>query len=511
MPAKFDEGQPMYESDRYAQLLPHTVTLTRLHRQNEESKELFIAVLEDLRLGKCCGTTAEYIKNNLNRPTHCPKPLHLYLTNIETDAHNAEQLHLLEGRREEFVASDWGRVDNIQCPTGKRVYFKAGAPVVVVYNISESIHNGTRATFLAKDGDDAFVKIDGVAVRIKRKTWSTYNAEGRIIGVRCQIPLKLFWATTVNKAQGQELDGVCFHSSYEFTGGLIYTALSRVKKASDVKVRDFKRSHVKGRDSDIAKINSLQNQSFEADCGCCTNTVSAENHEHAVLRSEGVDDVVEHEANSSEVMESVAKTFFGTNDHVDEDTEELVDLNSFLDNLEESQCFVGDPPEDFDLKAFLLSFKDNSRLAEPGSFAAEKNDLIEELVSCERKFRNVGTYINIIWRNTSGLVKKFIKDNPQQTQISRAQFTKVSQEVWKSNAEKQNHTMLRSVFEVKGSDKLTEAMFSLGANFTYGVYQNIIHLISEEVRAHQPVHNEHKTFTVEEMDNSGKSKVHIIK
>ena len=511
MPGKFDEGQPMYDSDLYAQLLPHTVTLTRLRRQNEESEELFIAVLEDLRLGKCCGTTAEYIKNNLNRPTHCPKPLHLYLTNVKTDAHNAEQLHLLEGRREEFVASDWGRVDNIQCPTGKRVYFKAGAPVVVVYNISESIHNGTRATFLAKDGDDAFVEIDGVAVRIKRKTWSTYNAEGRIIGVRCQIPLKLFWATTVNKAQGQELDGVCFHSSYEFTGGLIYTALSRVKKASDVEVQDFKPSHVKGRDSDIAKINSLQNQSFEADCGCCTNTVSAENHEHAVLRSEGVDDVVEHAANSSEVMESVAKTFFGTNDHVDEDTEELVDLNSFLDNLEESQCFVGDPPEDFDLKAFLLSFKDNSRLAEPGSFAAEKNDLIEELVSCERKFRNVGTYINIIWRNTSGLVKKFIKHNPQQTQISRAQFTKVSQEVWKSNAEKQNHTMLRSVFEVKGSDKLTEAMFSLGANFTYGVYQNIIHLISEEVRAHQPVHNEHKTFTVEEMDNSRKSKVHIIK
>ena len=501
----------MYESDLYAQLLPHTVTLTRLHRQNEESEQRFIAVLEDLRLGKCCETTAEYIQVNLNRPTHCPKPLHLYLTNVETDAHNAEQLHLLEGSREEFVASDWGRVDNIQCPTGKRIYFKAGAPVVVVYNISEDIHNGTRATFLAKDGDDALVEIDGVPVRIKRKTWSSYNAEGRIIGTRCQIPLKLFWATTVNKAQGQELHGVCFHSSYEFTGGLIYTALSRVKKASDVEVCDFKQCHVKSRDSDIAKISSLDNQLFEADCSCCTNTVSTENHAHAVLRSEGLEDVVEHAANSNEAMESVAKSFFGTNDHVDEDTEEVVDLESLLESLEESQCFVGDPPEDFDLKAFLLSYKDNSRLAEPGSFAAEKNKLIEELVSCERKFRNVGAYINIIWRNTSGLLKKFIKDNPQQTQISRAQFTKVSQQVWKSNAEKQNHTMLRSVFEVKGSDELTEAMFSLGSNFTYGVYQNIIHLISEEVRAHQPVHDKRETFKVEEMDDSGKSKVHIKK
>lgn len=230
-----------------------------------------------------------------------------------------------------------------------------------------------------------------------------------------------------------------------------------------------------------------------------------------MLRTEGVEDVVEHAANSNEAMESVAKTIFGTNDHLDEDNEEIVDLESLLKSLEESQCFVGDPPEDVDLKAFLLSYKDNSRLAEPGSFAAEKNKLIEELVSCERKFRNVWAYINIIWRNTSGLLKKFIKDNPQQTQISRAQFTKVSQQVWKSNAEKQNHTMLRSVFEVNGSDELTEAMLSLGSNLTYGLYQNIIRLISEEVRAHQPVHEKHKTLKVEEMDDSGKAKVHIKK
>ena len=58
-----------------------------------------------------------------------------------------------------------------------------------------------------------------------------YKAKGRIIGTGSQIPLKLFWATTVNKAQVKELDGVGFHSSYEFTGGLIYTGLSPVKKA----------------------------------------------------------------------------------------------------------------------------------------------------------------------------------------------------------------------------------------------------------------------------------------
>ena len=90
----------MYHSDLYAQLLPHTVTLTCFHCQNEESKQLFVVVLEDVCLGKFCETTAEYIQVNINCPTPCPRPLHLYLMNVETEAHDTEQLHLLEGSRE---------------------------------------------------------------------------------------------------------------------------------------------------------------------------------------------------------------------------------------------------------------------------------------------------------------------------------------------------------------------------------------------------------------------------
>ena len=130
-------------------------------------------------------------------------------------------------------------MDNTQCPIGKRICFNAATLVVVVYNISENIHNNTCVTFVVQDGDDALVKRNGVAVKIKRKTWSSYVAEGRIISRRSQILLERFWATTVTKPQGQELDGMCFHSLYEFTDGQICTVLSQVKKASEV---DHKRS-----------------------------------------------------------------------------------------------------------------------------------------------------------------------------------------------------------------------------------------------------------------------------
>lgn len=136
VPGKFDEGKPMYDSDMYSNLLPHTLTLPRLHRQNEELDPMFVAALEDIRHGVCSPETAVFIVNSLNRPKSGPYPLHLYLTNIEADVHNAEQLHMMDGPREVFEASDWGKVEHIQCPAGKRVYFKAGAPVMVVYNIT---------------------------------------------------------------------------------------------------------------------------------------------------------------------------------------------------------------------------------------------------------------------------------------------------------------------------------------------------------------------------------------
>jgi len=64
---------------------------------------------------------------------------------------------------------------------------------------------------------------------------------------------------------------------------------------------------------------------------------------------------------------------------------------------------------------------------------------------------------------------------------------------------------------VKSNNELTEAMLSLGANVTYGVYQKMINLICEEVRANQPVHGvREKTFTVDEMDDYGKSKVDVL-
>ena len=509
MPSKFDEGKPRYESIIYKQLLPHCITLTEIHRQNKEKQHSSIAALDDLRYGGCSKETEQLIKI-LNRPTARPKPLHLYLTNIEVEAHNAEQLHILEGPRQEFVASECSNIENIQCPTGKLVYFKEGAPVVVIYNISEEIHNGTPATFVARDGDEAIVKVKDVGeVKIQRVTWANYSEDGEIIGRRCQIPLKLFWASTVNKVQGQEIDSVCFHSSYEFTGGLVYTAISRVKRAEDVEVRDFIPAHVKFRDSDIEKMKSLSSEPFKLDCSCCKHHVETKpcDVDHDKPQENVIEDIVEHVTNcSGDESEFVARTFLDR--RVEDQREKLVDLEMFLKRMEDSKSFISDPPDDFDFTAMLCSYKDSSRLAKSVGFSVQKNALIEEVIACERKMKNAEAYIKILWKGTASKMKKFLRENVQDTRISRAQFSKLCEDVWKSNSSCENHEMLKSLFAVKANEMLTAPMLSLGANLNYGVFQNILHIISDVLRSHKTSTTVPDKFgEVDDMDDAGRAKV----
>lgn len=332
-------------------------------------------------------------------------------------------------------------MENINCPTAKRMYFKAGAPVIVVYNISKVIRNSPKATFIDKDGEDALVKINGASIRIRRATWASYDQEGRIIGTRCQIPLRLFWASMINKMQGQELEAVCLHSAFDFTGGLIYTALSRVRRPEDIQVVDFHPSHVKGRNHKIERVNSLPEEPFTADCSCC-KLIVADAHDVNEGGTEEIEDVVEFVSDSADELGEMFRDM-PVEPQISEDV--VGSLNGLLERVDDTECFFGDPSEDFDYKAFVLSYKDNSKLAEVDGFAKEKNEVIEQVVSCESKLKKITTYIHILWKNTAQNLRKYIPENIQEARISRAEFTKISQEVWRSNASAENHLMLKCV------------------------------------------------------------------
>ena len=114
-----------------------------------------------------------------------------------------------------------------------------GARVMLLQNldVSAGLINGARGTYLqALPNDDALEVLfdcqppDSPPTVVTRTRSVTYPmANGREIFVY-QFPLKLSWAVTAHKAQGQSLDRVAIDiSECAFAHGSLYVALSRVR------------------------------------------------------------------------------------------------------------------------------------------------------------------------------------------------------------------------------------------------------------------------------------------
>ena len=284
---RFDCGEMMYKSNMYDKLFPHTLRLSLVRRQ-DKSEERFKETLRELRVGRCSPVVGQLL-TSLKRPLtsdasssypgsfsgyevgDAPKNnrVHLFFDNLSAEVFNARCLAELQGDRCTYVAEDRGNLAGIKCPAPSTAHFKAGAPVMCLFNINTNLHNGTRGTFLRKEGAGAVVDIDGAELTIEPVSWSNVNDDGVALGSRTQLPLKLYWASTVHKAQGLQLEAVVVSSNYEFSGGLLYTAISRFRSIKNVQVLDFDPRHVMDGSEEVSALSDLPMATFSADqCSC---------------------------------------------------------------------------------------------------------------------------------------------------------------------------------------------------------------------------------------------------
>ena len=119
--------------------------------------------------------------------------------------------------------------------------------MICLANINEKIHNGTRCKFVKKiDSDKAQIDIDGCKYVIGRWSWTNHDGDGVVNGSK-----------------------IIMHSDYEFTGGLLYVALSRVKSYKDVCIVGFLRDHLIQREKEIGGLEKLKFEEFLDDGSCC--------------------------------------------------------------------------------------------------------------------------------------------------------------------------------------------------------------------------------------------------
>lgn len=212
------------------------VHLTRVFRQDNAD---FIQALHHLRCGELTGVdddmfTGRYDVQNNNIPPE--KRTTLYCKNADVDQLNACCLDKLPTSKRRFEMDVEGEAKNYSDTRFKypRVLTVAvGARVMLLKNSWPDYHNGTVG--IVTDIQDDCIRVQDIKSRrtfaIFRETeeFPSPRDPKKIVGSYRQFPLRLAWAITVHKSQGQTYDEAYVDVSDNFAVGHVYTAFSRVR------------------------------------------------------------------------------------------------------------------------------------------------------------------------------------------------------------------------------------------------------------------------------------------
>jgi ATP-dependent DNA helicase PIF1 len=222
----------------------------------QQGDEVFQSMLNELRLGVCGPDTYERLKGLLLTEADVEdaspiRPTILYSLRKDVDLVNRaeyQQVLVAGGENKEKIyktryegvkgglaakpmAKKWA--ENIGIPDA--VTLCVGAQVVVTANVDveNGIINGSRG-IVTRLGDCPEIQLlDGRLISVEPKRM--IDDSNKLVVHYC--PLQYAWALTINKSQGMTLDKAIIDlGSSVFASGQAYTALSRVRNLSSVRL-----------------------------------------------------------------------------------------------------------------------------------------------------------------------------------------------------------------------------------------------------------------------------------
>lgn len=210
------------------------VELTEAIRQRDAD---FVAALNACRVGDTSGL--HWIEEHAaGEPAE--KAIVLCGRNDDAARENRKRLDALPGESFAYMAVVSGSVEESDMPAEKALKLKAGARVMALVNDTEGAFMNGSLGDVVRCGDDCVeVRFDNGYVGvlcphewdILRPTLDGRKMRMETIGTFTQIPLKLAYALTIHKAQGQTFEAASIYPRC-WDPGQLYTALSRLTSIS---------------------------------------------------------------------------------------------------------------------------------------------------------------------------------------------------------------------------------------------------------------------------------------
>jgi ATP-dependent DNA helicase PIF1 len=237
------KGKYCFLADIWNKMNIKIVLLEKLIRHNEDL--LFQQMLKIVRKGKCTDNIIKVL--NKLKDTEFDNgiiPTKLYPINVNVDKINNIEIEKLKA--EGNISKTYTAITS--CDKEKEgekftIELTLNAQIIIIRNINveESLVNGTRGIIKHLGADFVVINdVNGNIHNIKYFTDTYNNSVSSKNSYIIHMPIRICYALSIHKSQGMTIDALELDlGSNIFTCGQSYTALSRAKKLSSIKIIDI--------------------------------------------------------------------------------------------------------------------------------------------------------------------------------------------------------------------------------------------------------------------------------
>ena len=225
-----------------------SIELSTIYRQKDSS---FMELLNRVRNKEYTEEDLDTLNKRTQKDAVIPKKdttVILTTTNSLANTINQDRLSKLPGKEITYEALASGKFEESAYPTDTSLKLKKGAQVILIKNDpGKQWVNGTLAKVVALSKDSIVVDINGRTCDVPIVKWQkieySYNEkedkiEDEVVGAFAQYPIKLAWAITIHKSQGQTFEKVIIDlGNGAFTHGQLYVALSRCTRLDGIRLK----------------------------------------------------------------------------------------------------------------------------------------------------------------------------------------------------------------------------------------------------------------------------------